>query len=186
MEESISTLRFASATKNIKNKAVINEDAKDALLRRFQEQIWELKRQLELEVDDNESAVDSSLDKSTFISILLFISIDFKGFAFMSADNNGVNGVVPNEILDKLKSLENKICVGGENLLEKAELQQKMIAESEAELQLRRSKERELQMTLEERQKEILRIEDSYGTLHEEVNALNKKLKKVITFEMIG
>lgn len=89
------------------------------------------------------------------------------------------NAVVPNEIIEKLRSLENKICVGGENLIEKAEMQQKLIAESEAELQLRRNKERELQMTLEERQKEILKIEDSYETLQEEVNALNKKLKKV-------
>jgi peptidoglycan hydrolase CwlO-like protein len=72
--------------------------------------------------------------------------------------------------------------MGGENLIEKAELQEKLIAESEAELQLRRNKEKELQMTLEQRQAEILKIEDSYGTLQEEVNALNKKLKKVRKF----
>ncbi len=72
--------------------------------------------------------------------------------------------------------------MGGENLIEKAELQEKLIAESEAELQLRRNKEKELQKTLEQRQAEILKIEDSYGTLQEEVNALNKKLKKVRKF----
>jgi hypothetical protein len=38
------------------------------------------------------------------------------------------------ELLDKLKCLEEKIMVGGENLLEKAELQEKLLAESEAEL----------------------------------------------------
>lgn len=64
IEESISTLRFASATKNIKNKAVINEDAKDALLRRFQQQIDELKRQLESEADENESIAYLNDDKS--------------------------------------------------------------------------------------------------------------------------
>ena len=67
VEESISTLRFASTTKNIKNKAVINEDAKDALLRTFQAQIFELKRQLELEADDNESAGHQSLDKCILV-----------------------------------------------------------------------------------------------------------------------
>ncbi|CAG2183302.1 unnamed protein product, partial [Oppiella nova] len=51
IEESVSTLRFASTTKHIKNKAVINEDAKDALLRRFQQQIDELRHQLELEAE---------------------------------------------------------------------------------------------------------------------------------------
>lgn len=53
MEETISTLRFASTAKRIKNKARINEDAKDALLRRFQEQIRELKRQLDAEDGEN-------------------------------------------------------------------------------------------------------------------------------------
>ncbi len=55
IDETISTLRFASTTKNIKNKAIINEDAKDALLRRFQKQISELKKQLELEADENDA-----------------------------------------------------------------------------------------------------------------------------------
>lgn len=47
LEESISTLRFASTAKRIKNKAKINEDSKDTLLRKFQEEIMELKKQLE-------------------------------------------------------------------------------------------------------------------------------------------
>jgi len=55
IDETISTLRFASTTKNIKNKAIINEDAKDALLKRFQKQISELKKQLELEADENDA-----------------------------------------------------------------------------------------------------------------------------------
>lgn len=90
-----------------------------------------------------------------------------------------MNPIVPNEILERLKSLEGKIMVGGENLLEKAELQERLIAESEAELQERRNKELELQSTLEQKQAELIQIEESYGTLQEEVVALNKKLKKV-------
>lgn len=91
---------------------------------------------------------------------------------------------VPTELLQKLQSLEGKIMVGGENLLEKAELQERMIAEREAELQQRRNKEMQLQMALEQRQAEMLQIEESYGTLQEELNALNKKLKKVIVFRL--
>ena len=154
LDESISTLRFASTTKNIKNKAIINEDAKDALLRRFQEQIEELRQQLASEGEDPELAEQMASDQ---------------------------NAIVPSEIVEKLKSLENKICVGGENLIEKAELQQQMIAEREAELQLRRNKEMELRTALEQRQQEILTMEDSYGSLQEEINALNKKIKKVFT-----
>ncbi len=107
---------------------------------------------------------------------------EFLNLLFFLAETQAVNPIIPSEVLEKLKSLEAKICVGGENLIEKAELQEKLIAESEAELQLRRNKEKELQKTLEQRQAEILKIEDSYGTLQEEVNALNKKLKKVRKF----
>ena len=46
-DESISTLRYANRAKNIKNKAKINEDPKDALLRQFQKEIEELKKQLQ-------------------------------------------------------------------------------------------------------------------------------------------
>ncbi len=45
-DETISTLRYANRAKNIKNKAKINEDPKDALLRQFQKEIDDLKKQL--------------------------------------------------------------------------------------------------------------------------------------------
>ena len=46
-DETMSTLRYANRAKNIKNKPKINEDAKDAMLREFQEEIARLKAQLE-------------------------------------------------------------------------------------------------------------------------------------------
>lgn len=46
-DETISTLRYANRAKNIKNKARINEDPKDALIRQFQQQIVDLRKQLE-------------------------------------------------------------------------------------------------------------------------------------------
>lgn len=75
--------------------------------------------------------------------------------------------------------LEQKIVVGGENLLEKAERQEKQLAESETELENIRRKEQELKDVLEQKNAEILQIEGSYESLNEEVTALNKKLKKV-------
>lgn len=45
--ETISTLRYAGRAKSIQNRAHMNFDPKDALLRHFQEEIEELKRQLE-------------------------------------------------------------------------------------------------------------------------------------------
>eukprot|EP00501_MAST-03F_sp_TOSAG23-6_P000671 GSMAST32.ASY1.ANO1.698.1 assembled CDS len=45
-EETLSTLRYANRAKNIKNKAVINEDPKDALLRQYKDEIQKLKGML--------------------------------------------------------------------------------------------------------------------------------------------
>ena len=46
-EETLSTLRYASRAKSIKNKPRINEDPKDALLRQYEEEIKRLKQMLE-------------------------------------------------------------------------------------------------------------------------------------------
>ncbi len=53
---------------------------------------------------------------------------------------------------EKLASLEKKIIVGGENLLEKAELQAKLLEESERELEKRLQREAELKKRLDERE----------------------------------
>jgi len=57
-DETISTLRYANRAKNIKNKAQINEDPKDALLRQLQKEMEELKRQLTEEGDESGSEED--------------------------------------------------------------------------------------------------------------------------------
>jgi kinesin family protein 3/17 len=44
-DETISTLRYANRAKNIKNKATVNEDPKDALLRQMQEELDALRKQ---------------------------------------------------------------------------------------------------------------------------------------------
>lgn len=46
-DETLSTLRYASRAKNIKNKPIINEDPKDALLRQYEEEIKQLKQMLD-------------------------------------------------------------------------------------------------------------------------------------------
>jgi kinesin family protein 3/17 len=46
-DETISTLRYASRAKSIKNKPKVNEDPKDALLKQYEEEITKLKRMLE-------------------------------------------------------------------------------------------------------------------------------------------
>ena len=45
-DETLSTLRYANRAKNIKNKPIINEDPKDAMLREYHDEIAKLRAQL--------------------------------------------------------------------------------------------------------------------------------------------
>ena len=45
-DETLTTLRYASRAKNIKNKPKVNEDPKDALLKQYEEEIQQLKKLL--------------------------------------------------------------------------------------------------------------------------------------------
>ena len=161
LDETFSTLRFASTAKKIKNKATINEDPKDTLLRKLQEQIQELRKQLENaeEVDDGPESNSPARRES--------------------------NAAASGELIDKLKEIQQKIIIGGENLLEKAEQQERQLAETEAEFEASRNKELELKSVLEQKEEEISKMEESYGSLQEKAAALNKKLIKLnISVEM--
>ena len=46
-DETISTLRYASRAKSIKNRPIINEDPKDALLREYEQKIKMLTEMVE-------------------------------------------------------------------------------------------------------------------------------------------
>lgn len=46
-EETLTTLRYASRAKNIKNKPRVNQDPKDALLKQYEEEIKKLREIIE-------------------------------------------------------------------------------------------------------------------------------------------
>ena len=46
-DETVSTLRYASRAKNIKNKPIVNQDPKDALLKQYEDEINKLRKMLE-------------------------------------------------------------------------------------------------------------------------------------------
>lgn len=101
-----------------------------------------------------------------------------------------------NNLKEKLESLEKKVLVGGENLLEKAEAQQELLETSAKELELRQAEELKLKQAIEEKevrfdfffsfennvdffQAERVDIEEKYSSLQEEASGKTKKLKKV-------
>ncbi|XP_067000347.1 kinesin-like protein KIF3A [Anabrus simplex] len=238
-DETISTLRYANRAKNIQNRARVNEDPKDALLRQFQLEIAELRKQLE-EVggipslsDGNTSEKDFSDSdisendndeekgprnrrrKSKVTNLLSMDELDDqepKEEEEILEKNEGEGGEEEedfdekkmkmerekeshevelrktqkehDELREKLENLEKKILVGGENLLEKAELQEQLLEASAKELEQRRRKEELLRQQLQQKEAELIDIEERYSTLQEEAQGKTKKLKKVFAMLM--
>lgn len=88
------------------------------------------------------------------------------------------------QLMQKLQSLENKILVGGENLLEKAQTQEKLLENSIAELELQAKNERELKESLQRKEAERIDIEERYSSLQEECVGKTKKLQRVMQMLM--
>jgi kinesin family protein 3/17 len=60
-------------------------------------------------------------------------------------------------LAEKLAAIERNIIVGGENLLEKAELQSKMLEESEKQLEKQKAVQDKIKKQLEEKEVELFR-----------------------------
>ncbi|KAG1676987.1 Kinesin-like protein KIF3A [Nymphon striatum] len=224
-DETISTLRYANRAKNIKNRAKINEDPKDALLRQFQDEIEELRKQLDTvekgsEISGSDETSDTegeesfnedgsnkhekkrkpkrmkSMSEESMAEMQAKIEADKKLLAeskdMEEEERNRVARELKeheaeleksqdehNALVHKLQSMEKKIIVGGENLLEKAEEQERLLQESALELEKRKQKEEELRAALQLKAAERLDIEEKYSNLQEEAAGKSKNIKKV-------
>nr|XP_006003256.1 PREDICTED: kinesin-like protein KIF3A isoform X2 [Latimeria chalumnae] len=226
-DETISTLRYANRAKNIKNKARINEDPKDALLREFQKEIEELKKKLEegeeisgsdssgseedeeeegseggekkkkrrdqagkkkvspdkmiemqAKIDEERKALEAKLDMEEEERNKARAELEKREKDLLKAQQEHQS------LLEKLTALEKKVIVGGVDLLAKAEEQEKLLEESNVELEERRQRAEQLRKELEEKEQERLDIEEKYTSLQEEAQGKTKKLKKVWTMLM--
>lgn len=177
-DETISTLRYANRAKNIKNRARVNEDPKDALLRQFQCEIEELRKQLEAVGEPHNGVMEcESEDFNHHIQTMDHLDeleLEHSDEAELQQAQSEQDA-----LREKLLSLEKKILVGGENLLEKAEAQERLLEASVRELESRRRREEQLRAALQQKEAERVDIEERYSTLQEEAAGKTKKLKKV-------
>jgi kinesin family protein 3/17 len=233
-EESISTLRYASRAKSIKNKAKINEDPKDALMKQYQQEIEDLRKMLEQgseggsEAEDGEGESEeeerdeereerekgdrpklprrerrpkpdgskrvkvsrSSTDMVEMRQKSAEERTRLESDRDMAAEERGrvadslrereqhlaTAQAEQDAIKQKLVALEKKIIVGGENLLEKAEEQEKLLEQSALELEETIDTEQRLREQLWQREAERLAIEEKYASLQEEASGKTRKL----------
>ncbi|XP_026552231.1 kinesin-like protein KIF3A [Pseudonaja textilis] len=151
-DETISTLRYANRAKNIKNKARINEDPKDALLRQFQKEIEELKKKLEEgeEISGSETSGSEEDDE----------------------EDDGEIG----EDGEKRKKRRGKKKVSPDKMLE---MQAKIDEERKAletKLDMEEEERNKARAELEKREKDLLKAQQEHQSLLEKLSALEKKV----------
>ncbi|XP_043768069.1 kinesin-like protein KIF3A isoform X3 [Cervus elaphus] len=177
-DETISTLRYANRAKNIKNKARINEDPKDALLRQFQKEIEELKKKLEEgeeisgsdisgseEEDDEEGEVGEDGEKRK------------KRRSSSSSSSSDSTCSVIEKPLDKfLPNQAGKKKVSPDKMVE---MQAKIDEERKAletKLDMEEEERNKARAELEKREKDLLKAQQEHQSLLEKLSALEKKV----------
>lgn len=84
----------------------------------------------------------------------------------------------------KLELMQQKLLIGGVNILDQAEKDALELQRQTAALEEQNRRERELQRELEIQKEQKFQIEESYSSLQEEATSKTKKLKKLWTMLM--
>ncbi|KAL0808488.1 hypothetical protein ABMA28_012936 [Loxostege sticticalis] len=208
--ETISTLRYANRAKNIENKTHVNSEPGDALLTRFQQEIDQLKKQLEETANDiegeeeEEEITEGELSDDTLTEPEMD-SLDPEEKKMRRKmrreEKEKLNREKAHqarkvleekkaelqrtkkqqeELKEKLQRLESKVLVGGENLLDKADTQRRLLEQAAYELEQRKLNELRLQKDLQKKEAERLDLEERYSSLQEENAAKTRKLKRAV------
>jgi myosin heavy subunit len=205
-DESLSTLRYANRAKNIKNKPVINEDPKDAMLREYQEEIARLKERLSqmptssspaMGEQEKETIIDEVRSKANKENEALRAKTNAElqklksanhqtaeereRLAKKLAEEKQAHMDTENQKLQlrrQLKEMEAKLVVGGE-FANTAKKQEAELRRANQELALKVEQELALNRRMAEQEEEKLHLEERYGSLSDEVQSKTKKLKKL-------
>ncbi|XP_041859765.1 kinesin-like protein KIF3B [Melanotaenia boesemani] len=79
----------------------------------------------------------------------------------------------------KVKAMESKLLVGGKNIVDHTNEQQRMLELKRQEIAEQKRREREMQQQVESRDEETLGLKGTYSSLQQEVDFKTKKLKKL-------
>ena len=166
-EETLSTLRYASRAKQIKNKPVVNEDPKDALLKQYEDEIRKLKEALEKgggattqEQRPRRHSVEDSVD-----SLMQKLQSKGQNVKIVSQQDEALQA----ERQRKFDELQKQLLTGGQVLADK---EKKAAAEKRAlqkKIEEQHDKQRRLLEQKEKQDQELLLKEQKYNSLQEEV-----------------
>jgi kinesin family protein 3/17 len=173
-EETISTLRYANRAKNIKNRAIVNEDPKDAMLRQMQEELENLKTQLE-NADPSVTPINMASMSEELAKQKLALEKDvemaekdkLKALNQLKKKESEVEKTVRNqrELEEQMKKIEQKVIFGGVNLLEKDEEQLRLLEESNHSNTKRKTKQSDMKKKITEAEVTLDDINKKYTSL---------------------
>ncbi|XP_010895261.2 kinesin-like protein KIF3A isoform X1 [Esox lucius] len=179
-DETISTLRYANRAKNIKNKARINEDPKDALLRQFQKEIEELKKKLEEgeEISGSEGSGSEEMDEGDDEGREGHRRRRGSGSSISSSDS-ACSSIVPQAPEEKPKPQtkeRGKKKVSPDKMVEMQAKIEEERKELEAKLDMEEEERNKARAELEKREKDLLKAQQEHHLLLEKLSALEKKV----------
>ncbi|XP_069740063.1 kinesin-like protein KIF3B isoform X2 [Narcine bancroftii] len=79
----------------------------------------------------------------------------------------------------KIKAMESKLLVGGKNIVDHTNEQQKVLEQRRQEIADQKRREREMQQQMETQDEETLELKETFSSLQQEVDVKTKKLKKL-------
>ncbi|XP_041713088.2 kinesin-like protein KIF3B isoform X2 [Coregonus clupeaformis] len=79
----------------------------------------------------------------------------------------------------KVKTMESKLLMGGKNIVDHTNEQQRILEQKRQEIAEQKRREREMQQQVENRDEETLELKETYSSLQQEVDIKTKKLKKL-------
>nr|XP_057907127.1 kinesin-like protein KIF3B [Doryrhamphus excisus]XP_057907128.1 kinesin-like protein KIF3B [Doryrhamphus excisus] len=217
VEETLTTLQYSNRAKNIQNTPCVNEDPKDAQLRRFQEEIARLKEQLEKRLgkknkrrerrragdcskddgqeeesdDEGEDNKDNYWREQTEKlererrAIMEDHSLVAEEKAQLLLEKERKMGDLRKEqkegelLAAKIKTMESKLLVGGKNIVDHTNEQQKMLEQKRQEIAEQKCREREMRQQMECQDEETLELKGTYSSLQQEVDVKTKKVNKL-------
>ncbi|XP_078397597.1 kinesin-like protein KIF3B isoform X1 [Cetorhinus maximus] len=83
------------------------------------------------------------------------------------------------QLAAKFKAMESKLLIGGKNIMDHTNEQQKMLEQKRQEIAEQKRREREMQQQMLLQDEETMELRDTYTSLQQEVEIKTKKLKKV-------
>lgn len=152
-EETLSTLRFASRVKTIKNKPKVNEDPKDALLKQYQDEIQKLKMAIAQKGQPRENTSPSKRSKA---------KTNLLGMQNAAEELQRAENIMSEAREKELKEMEEQIT------LEKQRL--------EASKDLHKKEKQEAAELLRKRQEELETEKNAKRNLEEQLLALEARL----------